>query len=264
MATGDHGIRDSERLEEDNGEATPRGVTLAFVVLGAACIVFAAVALAGRTSQKQEPKSDPLGELLAKQSAAAGPSASASARTPDLTPNDVTFPRLLSDEERQTTALAAVRGAPIGSSTSVVPTRPPPATDRLPVAPLPAQAVLEASPIVTRPRDPLTKVASEAAQIASPPTSSDAAPEGHDGGYQLQVSSFHTQAEADSFAEQLRARGHRAYVVEARVVGRGTWYRVRIGPFPTQHAAMQYRASFEEREHVVPFMVPPETTAKAH
>jgi len=32
---------------------------------------------------------------------------------------------------------------------------------------------------------------------------------------------------------------------------------VRVGPFPTQHAAKAYRASFEAKEHVVPFVVPP-------
>ena len=78
------------------------------------------------------------------------------------------------------------------------------------------------------------------------------------------MSSFHTQPEADGFAEQLRARGHKAYVVEAHVPGRGTWFRVRVGPFPTQHSASQYRVAFEAREHVVPFIVAPETTARAH
>ena len=92
---------------------------------------------------------------------------------------------------------------------------------------------------------------------------------GHDGGYQLQVSSFRTQAEANQFSDQLRARGHKAYVVEAHVVGRGTWYRVRVGPFTTQHAAnAAYRASFEAKEHVVPFVVPPQvhdgTVASTH
>ena len=71
----------------------------------------------------------------------------------------------------------------------------------------------------------------------SPPRRSVGA--GHDGGYQLQVSSFRTQAEASQFADQLRARGHKAYVVEAHVPGRGTWFRVRVGPFTTQHAAAQ-------------------------
>jgi cell division septation protein DedD len=178
---------------------------------------------------------------------------------------------MLSDSKMPTTALAAVRPAgPGASSTPPSPAvaQPPPATDRLsvvPVAPLPAQAVLEATPIVTRPRDALTKAASDAAQIdMPPPTSSDTAPAGHEGGYQLQVSSFRTQAEAQSFADQLRARSHKAYVVEAHVPGRGTWYRVRVGPFTTQHAAAQYRTGFEAREHVVPFIVAPDTASKTH
>jgi cell division septation protein DedD len=81
---------------------------------------------------------------------------------------------------------------------------------------------------------------------------------GKEGGYQLQVSSFRTQGEADAFSDQLRARGHKSYVVEAHVPGRGTWYRVRIGPFPSQIQAANYRSTFEAREHVVPFIVPPQ------
>ena len=138
--------------------------------------------------------------------------------------------------------------------------QPPPPTDKLPVVPLPAQNVLEASPVVTRPRDSLTQAASDAAQISN--AAQPAAPAGREGGYQLQVSSFRTQTEADQFAAQLRARGHKAYVVEAHVPGRGTWYRVRIGPFPSQHAAASYRAGFEGREHVVPFIVQPNAKEK--
>ena len=69
------------------------------------------------------------------------------------------------------------------------------------------------------------------------------------------------KAQPQAFADQLRARGHKAYVVEAYVPTRGTWFRVRIGPFQTQHAAAQYRTGFEAREHVVPFVVPPATKA---
>jgi cell division protein FtsN len=205
----------------------------------------------------------------------------------DLSARDVTFPGILSDEGSPTTALAAVKGnsAPPKSERSkgamtpaaadtpssaialnvrpsdVPPTHdavaaaPPPPTDRLPVVPLPARNVLEASPVVTRPRDSLTRAASDAAQLAA--AAEPAAPAGRDGGYQLQVSSFRGQGEADEFAAQLRARGHKAHVVEAHVPGRGTWYRVRVGPFPSQQAAASYRASFEGREHVVPFIVPP-------
>jgi cell division septation protein DedD len=265
------GIRNIERIEEQDDEhRVPRGVTVALVVVGGACVVFAALALSGRTSQLPEKKSDPLGELLAQRSRqAAGPMPS-TAGAQELSPSDVTFPQLLSDSEHPPTALAAVRSAAPTSSAFTTPlpaptmAQPPPPTDRLPVVPLPAQAVLEASPIVTRPRDALTKAASDVAKIDSPPSPKDTTPPGHEGGYQLQVSSFHTQAEAQSFADQLRARGHKAYVLEANVPGRGTWYRVRVGPFPSQHAAAEYRTEFEEKEHVVPFIVTPETTAKAH
>jgi DedD protein len=262
MVTTEPGLRNIDQLQEQDERAVPRSATLVLVVLCGACVVFAALALGGRSSQPQAPKIDPLGDLISRRAAPNGSAAKAT----DLRPKDVTFPQILSDEARPTTALAAVRpaGASSAPSAGTLPAEPPPPTDRLPVVPLPAQAVLEATPIVTRPRDPLMKAATDAAQITTRPAQADAAPEGHAGGYQLQVSSFHTQAEAEAFAEQLRARGHRAYAIEARVPGRGTWYRVRIGPFEGQHAVMQYRAAFEAREHVVPFVVPPDPTDKVH
>lgn len=262
-------FRNIERIEEgDDARRMPWGVTTAFIVLGGACITFAVLALGGRTSAAPQHKSDPLGDLLAERSRAAAQAAgsSASGAAPagtDLSPKDVTFPQILSDGDHPATALAAVPPpspgalrAPPGNVAPQATVQPPPPTDRLPVVPLPAQAVLEATPIVTRPRDPLTKAASDAAKLDSPP-SSGGTPAGREGGYQLQVSSFPTQAEAQSFADQLRARGHKAYVVEANVAGRGIWYRVRIGPFATQRAAADYRIDFEDKEHVVPFIVSP-------
>jgi cell division septation protein DedD len=253
-------LRNLDQLQEnDDDRRMPKGVTAALVVLGGGCVVFAVLALGGRTSQVQAPKADPLGDLVLQRPASARASSASSSQPTELLPRDVTFPQMLSDEDKPTTALAAVR--PTGSSAPAaapLPSRPPPPTDRLPVVPLPAQAFLEATPIVTRPRDTLTKTASDAAQISTPAaTSADTAPAGHEGGYQLQVSSFRTAGEAQGFADQLRARGHKAYVVEAHVPTRGTWFRVRIGPFQTQHAAAQYRTGFEAREHVVPFVVPP-------
>ncbi|HEY8040645.1 MAG TPA: SPOR domain-containing protein [Polyangiaceae bacterium] len=259
-------IRNLDQLQEDDDERKmPRGVTMALVVLGGACVVFAGLALGGRTSQPPATKGDPLGELVSQRSRLV-PAGSSSARpATDLSPREVTFPQMLSDDTKPSTALAAVRPSGTTSSTGpAVPMQPPPPTDRLPVVPLPAQAVLEATSVVTRPRDALTKVASDAAQIDSPPPAGDSVAAGHEGGYQLQVSSFRTQGEAQGFADQLRARGHKAYAVEAHVPGRGTWFRVRIGPFATKNAATTYRTGFEAREHVVPFIVPPEMTAKAH
>lgn len=267
-------VRNLEQIQEtDAAGGAPRGVTILLVALGAGCIVFAALALGGKRGSGSVQKSDPLGELVTQHAKAATGS-----KPTDLSARDVTFPGILSDEHAPTTALAAVRGGaaskspepkarmgspePAGdpqglpSQPVVVASVPPPPTDRLPVVALPAQNVLEASPVVTRPRDSLTRAASDAAQIGS--AAQPLAPPGKEGGYQLQVSSFRTQAEADQFAAQLRARGHKAYVLEARVPNRGTWYRVRIGPFPSQHAAASYRVGFEGREHVVPFIVQPQ------
>jgi cell division septation protein DedD len=247
---GEGAIRDLEQLEEEeSGRRTPRVVTVAFVILGGACIVFAALALGGRHTKPNVAKTDPLGELVAQKGRAG--------KATDLNAKDVTFPEMLSDDQRPTTALAAVR--PGASAADGMPSQPPPPTDRLPVVPLPAQNILEATPVVTRPRDALTRAASDSAQLgeASMTDSSSAADPGKEGGYQLQVSSFRTAGEANHFADQLRARGHHAYVIQAEVPGRGTWFRVRIGPFTSQIQASNYRATFETREHVVPFIVPP-------
>jgi cell division septation protein DedD len=260
-------VRNLEQIQESDGDRTPRGVTLLLVALGGACVVFAGLALGGRRAAPSAQKADPLGDLVTAQAKAGG---SPGVKATDLSTRDVTFPGLLSDESAPTTALAAVKGAS-GKGTPVSPSDPSAAlslgfstrgggaeggaSDRLPVTPLPAQNVLGATPVVTRPRDSLTRAASDAAEGAS--AGGPVSPAGREGGYQLQVSSFRTQAEADTFSGQLRARGHKAYVVEARVPGRGTWYRVRIGPFTSQHAAATYRGGFEGREHVVPFIVPP-------
>jgi DedD protein len=274
-------VRNLEQIQESDGPGgTPRGVTILLVALGAGCIVFAALALGGKRGASSAPaRTDPLGELVTQQAKAQN----GTAKPTELSSRDVTFPGILSDEGSPTTALAAVKGGPVnakgsgnnapitpGPTTPALPgdpsgfginkppsaeASPPPPTDRLSVVPLPAQNILEASPVVTRPRDSLTRAANDAAQITA--AAGPAAPAGKEGGYQLQVSSFRTQNEADQFAAQLRARGHKAYVIEAHVPNRGTWYRVRIGPFPSQHAAASYRVGFEGREHVVPFIVPP-------
>ena len=255
----EQGVKNLEQIQETDADGRPgKGTTLAFVALGGACVLFASLAISGRGTHADAKRTDPLGELVVQKSKA--DKAQGGPKATDLSTKDVTFPGILSDDSAPPTALAAVKGNKdnVGAaSSSRAPEGPPPAADRLPVVPLPAANLLEATPVVTRPRDSLTKVASDNAQIRSLPEG-PSAPQGKEGGYQLQVSSFRTREEAEAFAAQLRARSHKAYVTEAHVAGRGTWFRVRIGPFSSQHAAAQYRAGFEGREHVVPFIVPPQ------
>ncbi|HEX9298027.1 MAG TPA: SPOR domain-containing protein [Polyangiaceae bacterium] len=264
MKTGS--LRNLEQIQEaDSRPKGSRAGTLLLASLGAACVIFAIVSQAKRRVP-MALRPDPLGELLA-QAKGASP-----AQNADLAGKDVTFPSLLSDALRPTTALAAVRSTvrtassgtppsalPLGADSAVPPVAPgsaapapPPATDRLSVVPLPAKNIVASSPVVSRPRDALTQMAREASSITTPPVD-----EGRAGGYQLQASSFRTEGEASAFATALRQRGHRAYVEPAQLAGRGTWYRVRVGPFKTQRDAVSYRAEFENREHLVPFVVEP-------
>jgi cell division septation protein DedD len=54
----------------------------------------------------------------------------------------------------------------------------------------------------------------------------------------VQVGASQDRAEADRIAAKFRSYGPR--VEEAEVAGKGTWYRVRVGSFPTREAAERY------------------------
>ncbi len=261
-------VRNLEQIQE--AEDHPHGSrlgTLVLVSLGGACLAFALVSRFKpmvAAAPAQQP--DPLGELVARSQAAAVPSANGP-QPMTLAGRDVTFPTLLSDDARTTTALAAMRPPPTGKDPAAAPgagspasapsafapeSGPPPASDRLTVMPLPARNVVSPSPLVSRPRDALTQIAKGALH-----TGTTSVEEGHPGGYQLQASSFRDESEAAAFATALRQRGHHAYVDPAQIEGRGTWYRVRVGPFRSQREAAQYRAEFERKEHLAPFLVEP-------
>lgn len=251
-------VKNLDDIQEDDPAARPsRAGALVLASLGGACIVFAAVLLVRSPPRQKVTKGDPLGDLVAQ--ARPGGSAQPGA-DPGL--SDVTFPGLLSDNKRPTTALEAVRVAGTALPFDLppgAPTTPPPAADRLPVVPLPAQNVLEGPPNDPPPGDTLAAMAKH---VSRDPSGQEA-PSGGPGGFQLQVSSFKTQPEADAFALALRRRGHKAYVEPAEVKGRGTWYRVRVGPFKYRHAAVIYRQDFEAKERMVTFIVDPPKVAPA-
>lgn len=239
-------VRNLERIQEDGPrEGGGRSATLALVVMGSACALFATMAFGARRSTTPvQKKVDPLAELASKSTA-----------SPTILPGEVTFPGILSDKPNPATALAAATAA---GSMTVLP--PPPATDKLSVVPLPARHALTGNAYVApspssvdKPKDKLSALAAG----ATDPTAAGGAlvASGAEGGWQVQVSSFRTLAEADAFATQLRARGHKAHVQRAEIPSRGTWFRVKIGPFGTQHEAIKYRSSFEAKEKMPGFVV---------
>jgi cell division septation protein DedD len=75
-----------------------------------------------------------------------------------------------------------------------------------------------------------------------------------DGKWTLQLSASQDKSEAERFASDLRGRGYAPYIVEAQVGGKGTWYRVRMGRFPSKEAATRYMTDFQRETHVSAFV----------
>lgn len=256
-------VRNLEQIQE--GDGTGRRSRLGALLLSAlasAAIATSFVVMTKRNGPPAVSSADPLGELVSK--------AQGQAPAERLDGKDVTFPSVLSDKEKPTTALAALKDergrliakadAANGDAPALPPTAPPPATDRLPVVKLPVGTLLGATPVTTEPKDPLTAMAAGAARAAD---DAALAPPGADGGYQLQVASFKDPVEADRLVEDLRRRGHRALRQAAYVPERGLWHRVRIGPFKSRFEAQKYKTEFERVERVSPFLVDPEKVKQA-
>jgi len=89
---------------------------------------------------------------------------------------------------------------------------------------------------------------------SEPPTPDEPRP-GEASVFTLQVASFETREEAEQFATGLRTHGHRTFLVRTRTEDRGTWYRVRVGPFDNRRDALRYQTRFERQERLPTFLV---------
>jgi hypothetical protein len=73
-------------------------------------------------------------------------------------------------------------------------------------------------------------------------------------GYTVQIASFRKEDEALELAKSLRAKGIPAFVRQARIKGKGTWYRVRVGEFKTLEEARSYGQYLKEHERGFEFL----------
>src|SRR6185312_7347191 len=60
------------------------------------------------------------------------------------------------------------------------------------------------------------------------------------GAFTLQLGASLNRDDAERQAARLREKGYAPYIVTAEVPGKGTWYRGRMGSFPTKDAATRY------------------------
>jgi DedD protein len=245
-------IRHLDQIKEHERDRSGRGLGPWLLgAVGVGAVVLTAVMSMPTKQLPAESHVDPLSELLAKAKEDKSPPAD------QLSHDHTSFAELLTDKERPSTALVAVKardGRFIESPEPELPAGPPPG-DELPVVPLPAGRLLESTKMTVEPHDGLTELAADRAQL---PPGGEKARGGSPGKFQIQVASFREQKEADAYVEELRLRGHAAYREGAEVTGRGLWHRVRIGPFEGKARALAYKAEFESKEGMAALLVDPE------
>ena len=66
------------------------------------------------------------------------------------------------------------------------------------------------------------------------------------GKFTLQLSSFQDKHEAETFLSSVKAAGYQAYVTEAEVSGKGTFYRVRMGKYTSFESANDAKLDVEK------------------
>lgn len=253
MQTGPVNLRNLEQIQESDAGRSSKLAALLLASTGIAALAVVGFTMGRRAATPDTHEPDPLARLVAE---ARESSAASRAKGPaDLDGRDVTFPALLSDTETPTTAVAAVKDAR-GRLIEQPPAEaaPPPPTDKLPVVPLPAGTLLNATPVTTSPKDDLTRLAVDTSDASEAPL----AEPGMEGGFLVQVASFPRQEDADRFVEELRRRGHQAFRQAANVPGRGLWHRVRIGSFKTKYAATLYQRKLEKTERISAIVIDPD------
>jgi cell division septation protein DedD len=242
----DSAMRDIEQLrEKDDGEGRPLALVAILIGVTVVLVLALGMAVGGMGEDDEALESDPLARL--DIAASEGVSESEPAPLPEVDRAELAFPEALASDERP--EVAAALAAAAAELAHLDPLDPPAA--HFPAA-LPAALAADTTADAlarTVARDPLMAAALPAAPSAPP-----VAP-GRDGEYTVQIISYDSPEGAEAFAAGLRSRGHRAFVMRAEVDGRGTMYRVRVGPFETQREAQAFRVEFERTERMSTLLV---------
>jgi cell division septation protein DedD len=120
-----------------------------------------------------------------------------------------------------------------------------------PPKPEPQKVAVVEAPKVEAPKP---EPAKEAAPVAKPEPEPAPAPEKKPGKFTLQLSSFKEKVEAQSFLADMRIAGYRAYLVEAQVEGKGTFFRVRFGHYETYEDALSAKEEFEDKMQKIAYV----------
>lgn len=129
------------------------------------------------------------------------------------------------------------------------PTDPPPAAEAYPTRDaedfnfygvLEKAPVTPARPDLERPPAPPTVTPAPPNMTPAPPTAAQGKP------FYLQVASFKAAAEADALKARIALAGGMAEVVTMEIPEKGTYYRVRLGPYASQEALGRARQQLQQ------------------
>ena len=101
---------------------------------------------------------------------------------------------------------------------------------------------------------PAESVATRSAPAAAHPSPKVPEATSPTGAFTLQLAASPNRDDAERQASRLREKGYAPYIVTAEVPGKGTWYRVRMGSFPTKDAATRYLQDFKRETQAEAFV----------
>lgn len=149
--------------------------------------------------------------------------------------NDLAFP----------TALRGDESIALGSVDATLAERPKPARKALVVEAEPEPAKKEHASKPTADKTPKAEAAEKKAEPEAKKLKKR---------FTLQVGSFQDKDEADTFFRSLEGGSYTPYMVEADVPGKGTYFRVRVGGYPTFDEALEAKSKFEDSQHVIAYV----------
>lgn len=161
-------------------------------------------------------------ERVVRQPVPVQPTPVAEAKSTDV---DLAFYQKLKEKAEQRLQETATAGAPS------------------PAAPRRAPAVAATS----APAGATVKRAPQATPTARPQREAEHGEEWADKGWTVQVNATTNPQQATDLARGLRAKGYDAYTVQAPMRGQ-TWYRVRVGRFPSRDKAKELEAKLKSAE----------------
>ena len=72
--------------------------------------------------------------------------------------------------------------------------------------------------------------------------------------FTINVGSFKKKVRAERLMKELKEKGYKAFVAEATIPQRGTWYRVSVGRFPSRGEAQTFARALKEKEGLNSFV----------